>query len=39
MIKECFGEVSPHNDSFRKVRDVSFKDANILFYFMSILFE
>ena len=39
MIKECFSEVSPQNGSFRMVRDVSFKDANILFYFTSILFE
>ena len=38
-VKEYVSEFSPQNESFLKVRDVLFEDANILFRFISILFE
>ena len=34
-IFECFGGFSPQNNSFVKVRDVTFDDANVLFYSLS----
>ena len=39
MIFECFREFNPRNDGFVKVRDVSFEDANALFYDFIILFK
>ena len=34
-IFECFCGFSPQNNSFVKVRDVTFDDANVLFYPLS----